>query len=626
VTQIVLPILALGAIWAFVAAVAGGCGSVVRRRLPPLGSKSGAIAMGDVWIGLAVLAAYLLVWNLILPVTLWTWLVPLAAGGWGAASAARGRPWPHLDRRAILALGAVAVGWALIADQALGPSEEYDFGLYHLDLITYAKHYAALPGLANLHSRLGAGDAHLLLTAFLDQRPLAGAGPHLVDSLLGALLLLDVGLRLARRPAAEAPVFSRRLAALLGPATFVVAAMSPLQRISSPNLDFATFVEVAIGMLYFADSLERDLDPAAALTAVCALGLASATRPLYWALTLFVATFFVAGVWRRSGRAPGISLRAAGLVAVVPFVLAAGWVARQAVLSGYPLYPLTVLGLPTDWRIPMSVLTAANRGDDAWARWPGVDPNVVLGSWHWLGAFWLPKRERDLDVVAPLMLLACVVPSLASLGVRDSSRRGRLGPMLAVAVPCAALLVPWFLIAPDPRFAFAPIWLVPAAVAAWALPPLGRPSGGWWLAVSGLAVLGAAWVFWVSRVQLHLELPAALVVWACLGVAGVLDRWKRAARAVAWGAAFSVVIAGLALTFDQNHPHLQRANGSGPLGLPLPTPPALMPVVTSSGLELTQPVNGADQCYAVMLCVPLLIDKSLHLRAGSVQQGFSVRG
>ena len=68
--------------------------------------------------------------------------------------------------------------------------------------------------------------------------------------MLGSLLLLDVGLRLARAvPRADVP---RRLASLLVPATFVVVAMSPQQRISSPNLDFATFVEVAIGMLYFA--------------------------------------------------------------------------------------------------------------------------------------------------------------------------------------------------------------------------------------------------------------------------------------------------------------------------------------------------------------------------------------
>jgi hypothetical protein len=52
VTQVVLPILGLFGIWVFVAAVAAGCGSLVRGR--------GSVAMGDVWIGLAILAAYLL--------------------------------------------------------------------------------------------------------------------------------------------------------------------------------------------------------------------------------------------------------------------------------------------------------------------------------------------------------------------------------------------------------------------------------------------------------------------------------------------------------------------------------------------------------------------------------------
>ena len=51
-----------------------------------------------------------------------------------------------------------------------------------------------------------------------------------------------------------------------------------------------------------------------------------------------------------------------------------------------------------------------------------------------------------------------------------------------------------------------------------------------------------------------------------------------------------------------------------------------MTVTTSSGLQLTQPANGANQCSRSILCVPLLIDDHLHLRAGGVQQGFSVRG
>ena len=33
-----------------------------------------------------------------------------------------------------------------------------------------------------------------------------------------------------------------------------------------------------------------------------------------------------------------------------------GWLARQAILSGYPFFPATVGGLPVDWRVPASVV------------------------------------------------------------------------------------------------------------------------------------------------------------------------------------------------------------------------------------------------------------------------------
>ena len=271
-TEVLLPVLAIVGIWTLVAVVAAGSGYVVRRALfAVLGTPAGGIARGDVWLGLAALVAYLLVWNMFLAITWWTWAVPLVAGAWGTFAGLRRVSRPRLDRRAAGALVAVASGWAILADQALGPADDYDFGLYHLNLITYAEHYAAVPGLANLHIRLGAGDAHLLLAAFLDRSPVAGAGPHLVVGLLVSLLLLDVGLRLARPGNAE-PSFSRRLAVLLVPAVVVIASLAPQQRLSSPNLDLGVVVAAVVGMLYLAECIERGFDPGAGLTGAAMLG------------------------------------------------------------------------------------------------------------------------------------------------------------------------------------------------------------------------------------------------------------------------------------------------------------------------------------------------------------------
>jgi hypothetical protein len=613
-TEVLLPVLAIVGIWTLVAVVVAGSGYVVRRALfAVLGSPVGGISRTDVWLGLATLVAYLLVWNMFLAVTWWTWAVPLVAGAWGTFAGLRSVSRPRLDRRAAGALVAVAAGWAILADQALGPADDYDFGLYHLNLITYAEHYAAVPGLANLHIRLGAGDAHLLLAAFLDRSPVAGAGPHLVVGLLVSLLLLDVGLRLARPGNAE-PSFSRRLAVLLVPAVVVIASLAPQQRLSSPNLDLGVVVAAVVGMLYLAECIERGFDPGAGLTGAAMLAVASATRPLYWPLTVFAAAVFVFGAR---------TARAALAVFALPALVAAGWVARQAVLSGYPLYPLSVGRLSTNWRVPTTVITSANRGDEAWARWPGIPPDTVLASWHWLHAYWLPQRERDADVVAPLLLLASLGPSLVAAATRDPGRRRRSRPMLAVVVPSLAILVVWFLTAPDPRFVFGLIWLVPTALAAWALPPLGRPSARSWTGLAAVTAAGAAGIAWLGRNDISWMLPAGLIAAAVVTLI-VLGLRGRYGPLVAWATILSTSVG--ACVFAVGSVHLERGNGNGPLGIPLPAAPQLVTIATSSGLDLSQPANASDQCWQVMLCVPTLISTSLHLRGSGIAQGFSVSG
>ena len=282
---VVLPTLAVLLFWVCVGVVLAGCGYLLRRAVSRLGPWSSPVALGmvDCWIGLAGLVAYLLVWNLWFAVT---WVACIAPVVLGAAGAVLGgsrlarlplrRPSP-----AVLVVGAVSILW--LANASLTTAQDYDYGLYHLNLIDYAKQYAAIPGLANLHTRLGAGDAHLLFAALVDHGPLAGVAPHLVDGLLAALLLVDLCARLALRPPSSwLASFTSTLGLLLVPTVIIVAALRPTHRLSSPNLDFAVFVLVIAGVLYLAECVERGFSLAAALGSTGALASAAATRPLYW--------------------------------------------------------------------------------------------------------------------------------------------------------------------------------------------------------------------------------------------------------------------------------------------------------------------------------------------------------
>src|SRR5581483_4447813 len=122
--------------------------------------------------------------------------------------------------------------------------------------------------------------------------------------------------------------------------------------------------------------------------------------------------------------------------------------------------------------------------------------------------------------------------------------------------------------APDPRFALAPLWLVPAALAAWALPATGDRSTPAVVAVGALTAAGFA--------------------------------------AVAVRGGFDVL----------------SATGGATLGTQ-PTPvPSVVAYTTRFGLRLTRPAGGADQCWGVLLCVPQP-NPDVRMRGRSIGDGFA---
>jgi hypothetical protein len=314
------------------------------------------------------------------------------------------------------------------------------------------------------------------------------------------------------------------------------------------------------------------------------------------------------------------------LVGALPAVLVGGWLCRQAILSGYPLLPSKLGALPVDWRMPGEAVDAQNRIDRAWARVPGKAPDDVLASWDWLGPWLRTRFTKEPDVVAPLALLACVVPFMVGAGDR-AGRERRLRPMLAVVVPSLLTLVLWFFAAPDPRFAFAPLWLVPIALAAWAVPAAPSGSLALWVgltvaAACGLAILGVH--------ELALFLPVAAAVWLLAGTGAQIVGSTRSQALIARVATASVLLAAVAISArDGGADHLVRRELHGRLGTaPVPLPqPTVERFVTSSGLELWRPVPAGveDQCWHVLLCTPYP-NSALRLRGNEIQDGFTVRG
>ena len=571
--RIVWPTLVVVGFWVVSAAMIAGAGYLTRRALTALWGGAPITREpdpADFWLGMASLTAFLLFWSLGAEVDWRTWLFPLAVGGSGVCLALVGLRGSRPTRPSwvVLVLLGGAVAW--LANRCLSPFVGYDLGLYHFASIDFASHFAAIPGLANFHERLGAANGHLLFASLLGSGPMSGIAFHLANGLLVSALLVDVAWRFRHfRQHPRSPSFTRRVALLLVPATLVAISVGMGSRLAGPDLDLAAFVFVAIGMLYLVQCIEVAVTPLAAVTSTAAFALAGSTRPLYWPLVAYGAVV-VAVCGRVSGAQ---NLRRALAVLALPTALLLGWLIRQAVLSGYPLYPTTVGGLPVDWRVAAESARAANRLIASWARLPGGNPEDVLSSWGWLGS-WMRQRVHDRDVVAPGILVVGALIA-AACGREQLRSRGRrwLTAMLAVVIPSLVILAIWFFTAPDPRFVLAPLWLIPIALLAWALPSRDLPSPRRMKALTLGILVGALMVTGVTLAQNRMLRPIV-------------------------------------------------SDGDGPLGTqPIPRP-ALVAFRTRSGLEIFRPLRG-DQCWQAYLCTPRPL-AGLRLRGRDVASGFRV--
>jgi predicted outer membrane lipoprotein len=472
------PTLVLAFTWLLGLLLLLACGFAIRLALRMLsGERERRATAADLWIGLAALVAYLELWSLVAPIDAEALVAPVVTAVVVAAWRGRGelqRLRRSLDRRAVAGggLGALVVLW--LANRALARPTSYDSALYHFSAVEYASRYAAIPGIANLHERLGAANPHLLVVALAGTWPWRHAGFHVVNGLVTVMLLADIWWTATAR---GTPPASRRLALLLAPATIVAVALAPGARLSSPSLDYPTYVLAVAGTLHLCRFVERAPRPAAeALGATAAFAAAAATRPQF-VPALIVAAIVVATTARAR-------LRTAVLVAVVPAAVLAGCAARQAVLSGYPLFPLRLGALPVDWRVPGDVVTTANDWIRSWARTPGEPPGDVLGSWAWLPG-WVGRTAFDPDVFIPLGLTL-----LATVRLRGARVDRRL--VLLTLAPSLVTLVFWFVAAPDPRFVAGPIWLVPLVLLA-ARPIDERVALAFAVAIVATLIIGGAW-------------------------------------------------------------------------------------------------------------------------------------
>jgi hypothetical protein len=450
----------------------------------------------SVWFGFGVVMAGLMVWHFFLPVD------DRALVMFGSAAALAlviQRRWlTSLLRVPVNLPFAVAViGFVLwTANHALATSFAYDDYSYEFQAVRWFHDYPLVPGLANLHGRIGFNNSHHLFAALVSAGQWRGSVNRIFNGMfivLAAILLLDAVRDLATgtRGSVERSLFP---ALLVCPCVGLVLFGEFGPMLGTLKADaFVAAATLVLACLFVKWSAVQPGTSGSAVLAATTLVVGAVLASVKISALVF-SGLIVAVVAVRSLRQLRLGRQRRGPLfgaLVVVAVLGISVPLRGIVLSGYPFYPMTALSVNVDWRVPKGQVEAERSFIASFARLT-YDPRAV-SSWRWL-----PSWVRSIVIGHRVGIFLPLILTLVSAPLLLLSRRGDLhtgsndaAPVWPYATLASASIISlgvWFMQAPAGRFAFAQMWILFAAVFAWGVR---RQGGGWsWAAVvTGLVLV-----------------------------------------------------------------------------------------------------------------------------------------
>lgn len=387
-----------------------------------------------------------------------------------------------------------------LANRSVDNAVVYETGLYHLNVMQWAQEYRLLPGLGNLHSRLGFGTTYFLFPTLFNIAYWQDRAHHIANSLIYWVLFLHMawsGFVILQRRRVD--LYNGVQAIWMLVTWLLIPTETILPSMANDPVIMALGFVIAGQALKLIDSPQMPHRDALYRVFLIVLisGIGTAIKfsfLIYGALLSLLMTWLWIqryGTWK-----PLPVIRLVGFMGIVAFSALIPMMARSVIATGYPLYPLTLAPFPVDWRIYPEHADLEYAFIRLFARDQEMHPLYVPDNWNWFPVWLYERLFPDLtrDYIYFLLPVVVAAGSAMLLAIRYMLRytapttEETTSPQLTLlhwlfVIPALVAIAFWFYSAPAPRFAGASLWILAATLAVYLFIEIGWGKRAWQIAI-----------------------------------------------------------------------------------------------------------------------------------------------
>lgn len=325
----------------------------------------------------------------------------------------------------------------------------YDFGLYYRQTMNWIQSYPIIEGLANIHGRLGFNNGSFLMASLIDNLNIIPQSFRLFSCSICTIVLVYCLKNMLLLFKTKEKKISHIYWSL---AFFLVLSFIFLRNgvyfVSAGADTFATMLELVVGgyILQCVENKGLGKNYIVLLFILATLFCIKLSTAVFVLSSLLVIFIILLKYERKLLKSLEF-----WIFSFIIMLLGSVWFVRSTILTGFPLYPSTVLNFNLSWSVGTASAIDMMQWIESWAKVPKLLPSQVLGSYSWIKT-WFKSNISNVYLLIPFLFSMC----LGISAIFSKGRRNRYWLLLIITIPA---LMYWFLKAPDVRFAYSILWM-----------------------------------------------------------------------------------------------------------------------------------------------------------------------